>query len=101
MTALIKSVAFSANASANSYLHIHFASISPVLCLLIAACYSGFVTSFLVTPIERVKVLLQASDTYKNELDCLTSIVKSDPNGVFGLFSKGLGCTLVSTRTIS
>lgn len=65
-----------------------------VVVLVTAACFSGFVTSFLVAPIERVKVLMQASDTYKNEIDCLTSIIKNDRNGIVGVFSTGLGCTL-------
>jgi hypothetical protein len=93
--AIIKSVAFSANGSANSYLDINFTSMPAVVILLIAACFAGFVTSFLVTPIERVKVLMQASNTYKNEFDCLKSVVQNDPSGVLGLFSKGLGLTLV------
>lgn len=67
----------------------------PAAALLVsAACFAGFITSFLVTPIERVKVLMQASDTYKNEIDCFNSILENDPNGIFGVFSKGLGCTL-------
>jgi hypothetical protein len=86
-------VAFSANTSALNYLESHSA-ISAVVALLIAACFSGFATSFLVTPIERIKILLQASDTHANELDCVKHILKN--GGFLDLFSKGLGCTLVS-----
>ena len=35
---------------------------------------------------------MQASNTYKNEIDCLKSIVET--SGVLGLFSRGLGPTL-------
>eukprot|EP00979_Chaetoceros_neogracilis_P013661 scaffold3990_cov284-Chaetoceros_neogracile.AAC.2 len=63
-----------------------------VAALLIAACFSGFVTSFLVTPIERIKVLLQSSNAYKNEIDCFQKVIKVE--GVIGIFTRGLGPTL-------
>lgn len=91
--AIIKSVAFSANASALAYLNEHIILPSAVS-LLLAACFSGFVTSFLVTPIERVKVLMQASNIYKNEMDCLRAIIKNDEKGILGVLGKGLGPTL-------
>jgi solute carrier family 25 carnitine/acylcarnitine transporter 20/29 len=63
-----------------------------VAALLIAACFSGFVTSFLVTPIERIKVLLQSSNAYKNEIDCFQKVIEVE--GVIGIFTRGLGPTL-------
>lgn len=39
-------------------------------------------------------MLMQASNKYKNEFDCLQNIVKSDDLGFIGLFSRGLGPTL-------
>lgn len=89
--AIIKSVAFSANASALSFLQESFA-LPAAASLLLAACFSGFVTSFLVTPIERVKVLLQSSNVYKNELDCIQKVIAKE--GVIGIFTRGLGPTL-------
>eukprot|EP00557_Chaetoceros_sp_GSL56_P000076 CAMPEP_0176498880 /NCGR_PEP_ID=MMETSP0200_2-20121128/12597_1 /TAXON_ID=947934 /ORGANISM="Chaetoceros sp., Strain GSL56" /LENGTH=415 /DNA_ID=CAMNT_0017897197 /DNA_START=82 /DNA_END=1327 /DNA_ORIENTATION=+ len=91
--AIIKSVAFSANASALAYLHGYIV-LPSVVSLLLAACFSGFVTSFLVTPIERIKVLMQSSNVYKNEIDCLRAIIKNDEKGILGVLGKGLGPTL-------
>ena len=71
--------------SALTFLQDSFA-LPAVVSLLIAACFSGFVTSFLVTPIERVKVLLQSSSVYKNELDCIQNVIAKE--GVVGIFSR-------------
>ena len=86
-------MAFSANASALSFLQESFA-LPAAASLLIAACFSGFITSFLVTPIERVKVLLQSqsSNVYKNEFDCIQKVIAKE--GVIGIFTRGLGPTL-------
>jgi solute carrier family 25 carnitine/acylcarnitine transporter 20/29 len=92
--AIIKSVAFSANSSALLFLQETY-PISPTSSLLLAACFSGFVTSFLVTPIERIKILMQSnSSKYKNEIDCLKVIIKNDKQGIIGVMKKGLGPTL-------
>lgn len=93
--AIIKSAAFSANAFMLTYLTTTAAfDLGNSLSLLIAAMFSGFVTSFLVAPIERIKVMMQASNgVYKNELDCLQAILKS-PQGFLGLLGRGLGPTL-------
>ncbi len=90
--AVIKSVAFTANAMALQQLTALAGGVSNTATLLAAACFAGFVTSFLVTPIERIKVLLQASSKYKNELDCFKAILATD--GLTGIFSRGLGPTL-------
>jgi len=89
--ALIKSIAFSSNAAALEFLQERYA-LPAVAALLIAACFSGFVTSFLVTPIERIKVLLQSSNAYKNEIDCFQKVIEVE--GVIGIFTRGLGPTL-------
>jgi solute carrier family 25 carnitine/acylcarnitine transporter 20/29 len=68
---------------------------SSFLALILAASFSGFVTSFLVTPVERVKVMMQAQSTnalYANELECIQAVLKNE--GFVGLFSRGLGTTL-------
>mmetsp|Transcript_7397 Transcript_7397/g.12189 ORF Transcript_7397/g.12189 Transcript_7397/m.12189 type:complete len:408 (-) Transcript_7397:398-1621(-) len=110
--ALIKSVAFSANALAlESLADFDWNSIglgdvvgtpehaiisSSFMTLILAASFSGFVTSFLVTPVERVKVMMQAQSTndaaYANELECIKAVLKNE--GILGLFSRGLGPTL-------
>jgi solute carrier family 25 carnitine/acylcarnitine transporter 20/29 len=100
--ALIKSVAFSANALALESLKeydwdaLDLGISSSFLTLILAASFSGFVTSFLVTPVERVKVMMQAQSTsaalYANELECIQAVLNNE--GFFGLFSRGLGPTL-------
>ena len=111
--ALIKSVAFSANALALDSLkdydwdtiglgqvvgtpEQHAVISSTFLTLILAAGFAGFVTSFFVTPVERVKVMMQAQSTnaalYANELECIKAVLKNE--GFGGLFSRGLGPTL-------
>ena len=92
--AFIKALAFSCNDWA---LHAQGASASshtlPQLCA--AALVSGFVTSFLVNPFERVKILCQAeaAGTYRNGLVCAQEIIAVD--GVGGFLWRGLGPTLL------
>ena len=111
--AIIKSVAFSANELAlESLTNFNWDSIglgqvvgnpeqqaaisSSFMTLVLAASFSGFVTSFLVTPVERVKVMMQAQSTnaasYANELECIKAVINNE--GLLGLFSRGLGPTL-------
>ena len=112
--ALIKSVAFSANEQALESLKdfdwdtIGLGSVvgatpeqnnalisSSFLALILAASFSVFVTSFLVTQVERVKVMMQAQSTnslYSNEIESIQAVLKNE--GFLGLFSRGLGPTL-------
>lgn len=101
--AIIKSVAFCANDSALSYLGATFPFLTSVNKLLIASCFSGFVTSFLVAPIERIKVMLQATNSnadsssgntaaYSNEFECIKVVLQNE--GWSGLMGRGLGPTL-------
>lgn len=101
--AVIKALAFSTNAAMLAFLEQTLAAnaISPILSavtvpptvlLLTAACTAGFITSFVVAPIERIKVMMQASSAYRNEWHCLTVILETE--GWQGLFSRGLGPTL-------
>ena len=90
--AIIKSLAFSANAIGLSMLQTH-TEIPDVLALLMAACFSGFVTSFVAAPIERIKVMMQASSgIYKNEIECFQAILRTE--GLKGFMGRGLGATL-------
>jgi len=96
--AVIKAVAFSSNAAMLTFLHQHHAEayLPNVLMLAVAACYSGFIASFAVTPFERVKIIMQASKStvYKNGLDCVCALIKSESGGFFDLFFRGLGATI-------
>lgn len=67
---------------------------TPFMALLVAAAFSGFVTSFIVAPVERVKVMMQAQQNslYANELECIQAVLENE--GWTGLFSRGLGPTL-------
>lgn len=56
--------------------------------LTVAAAFSGVVSSFVLNPIERVKVLMQANQSYTSELDCIRQVVQKD--GVTGLMVRGL-----------
>lgn len=51
-------------------------------------------TSFLVNPIERVKILMQADKIgeYSSEIDCASQVVRKD--GLKGLLVRGLDATL-------
>jgi solute carrier family 25 (mitochondrial carnitine/acylcarnitine transporter), member 20/29 len=56
--------------------------------------FAGFVTSFLVNPIERIKILMQSDKTgvYKSEIDCAVKVIRED--GLKGLLVRGLDATL-------
>lgn len=113
--AIIKSVAFAANGNALMFLNssgstrlddilktFSFGMSQEVYNLVLAACFAGFVTSFLVTPIERVKLMMQADSKggdgegeklYKNELDCIKAILRSE--GWVGFMNRGLAPTII------
>jgi len=61
----------------------------------LAAMFSGAASSFLSTPVERIKCVMQASkrDRFKSPLSCVQDIVRSD--GLAGFFGRGLGATLL------
>ena len=54
----------------------------------------GFVTSFLVNPIERIKILMQSDKNgqYSSEIDCAVKVIQQD--GLKGLLVRGLDATL-------
>jgi len=102
--AIVKSVAFCVNDVTLSYLGTSYPFLAAVQRLLIASCFSGFITSFLVAPIERIKVMLQASNSnaddssdgeapaYSNEFQCIKVVLQNE--GWSGLMGRGLGPTL-------
>jgi hypothetical protein len=74
----------------------HFLSNFPIAdfaVLTLAACYAGWVASFIVAPVERVKLILQSSAEYENEWECLQAIIRNE--GLAGLFQRGLGLTML------
>ncbi|GMH87731.1 hypothetical protein TL16_g10949 [Triparma laevis f. inornata] len=92
--AFIKAVAFASNDWALQY--TSQLSSSNFIGLVSAAMFAGFVTSFLVTPIERVKIILQAKrsgDKKQNELNVIRNML-SEPGGVKNLFTVGLSPTI-------
>ena len=86
--AVIKALAFSTNAAtlawleqtmaASTLLILSTITVPPTVLLLTAACTAGFITSFVVAPIERIKVMMQASSSYRNEWHCLTVILETE-----------------------
>ena len=86
--AFVKAILFGSNAFTLDQLKDF--DIPILLKLCIASAFSGFVSSFVLNPIERVKILMQADDDklYLSELDCIIKTIKSD--GIFGLIFRGL-----------
>jgi len=73
-----------------------FSGLSSVtLSLILAACLSGAVGSFVVTPVERIKCVMQATEvgTYSSPLACIAQLRRTD--GFYGLLTRGLGATLL------
>jgi hypothetical protein len=120
--AIIKSVAFGVNSAVLAYLTqshgtggadaveagatmVMGATMDPNHALLVAAATAGFVTAFLATPIDRIKVLRQCSTTSSNsgrgekgeerqlssDMDCLKGVLANE--GLEGLLFRGLGPT--------
>jgi hypothetical protein len=89
--AIIKSAAFAANTFVLTLLMEW--PISNLAKLLLAGSFSGFLTSFLVVPFERVKLMMQAASKglYHNAFHCLNAVVKAE--GISGLMGRGLGPT--------
>ena len=88
--AFVKASLFGSNYWALSYLTQDSTDPPSILTLSLAAAFSGVVSSFVLNPIERVKILMQAdkSGKYSSELDCATQVIQKD--GVFGLLTRGL-----------
>jgi Mitochondrial carrier protein len=101
--AMIKAVAFSVNSAVLAFLTTAQSSqaadaamMDPNNALLVAAATAGFVTAFLATPIDRIKVLRQCNSSssggescYLNDMDCLKSVLQNE--GLHGLLFRGLG----------
>lgn len=75
--AVVKATAFSVNAAVLQ----HHGD------LLVAAATAGFVTAFLSSPVDRIKVLMQTG-THSSELDCIRTILKEE--GIQSFMTTGL-----------
>jgi hypothetical protein len=67
-----------------------------LLITAMAAAFGGATSAFIVTPVERVKVVMQAADSaarFASPLACLRQIVAKD--GLRGLLCRGLGVTIL------
>lgn len=94
---IIKATAFASNDWALHILQenpcLGWAS-TPFGSLCIAAGFAGAVSSFVINPIERVKILMQADTggNYLNEIQCAACVLRED--GLRGLAFRGLDATL-------
>ena len=63
--------------------------------LILAACFSGAVGSLVVTPVERIKCVMQATDVgvYSGPVACARELIRTD--GITGFLTRGLGATLL------
>jgi solute carrier family 25 carnitine/acylcarnitine transporter 20/29 len=106
--AIIKSVAFGVNSAVLAYLTqsnvsgaMAMVRMDPINALVVAAATAGFVTAFLATPIDRIKVLRQCNNNsgggggeqcHLSDMDCLKNVLEHER--LQGLMFRGLGPTL-------
>jgi hypothetical protein len=93
--ALIKAVAFSVNTFfLTVFEQQQLFALAPIVNMIVSACLSGFFAAFIVTPVERIKVMMQASEKsfYENELHCAEAVISAE--GWEGLLVRGLGTTI-------
>ena len=91
--AVIKALSFTVNAMVLSALLPYRDFIPLVTILLMAACTAGLAASFVVAPVERVKVMMQANGkAYANEFECIRAVVAKE--GWSGLFKRVLRTTM-------
>ena len=107
--AFIKAIQFSVNEISFLWLENYSTIQSTAIKLAISGTLAGLLSSFVVSPVELVKIRMQAQDklssnkkdddacasslVYDNELDCARWIVKNE--GWRGLFCHGLGITIL------
>lgn len=91
--AIIKAIAFTVNALVLVVLLPYRDYLSHVAILFMAAFSAGLAASFVVTPVERIKVMMQANGKiYSSGMQCIQTVVKRE--GWCGLFTRGLAITM-------
>lgn len=79
--------------------------LSDTECLLLAACFSGFITSFFVVPIERVKIMMQSQPRQKRPILSRSAsfpVMDDDTHAIYrtsGGSSSGMGVVLASSSS--
>lgn len=106
--ALIKAIQFATKEMTVMWLSRYSTISSKVLKLLIGGIISGLVSSFVVSPVELLKIRMQAQNKmatknnddntiqtliYKNEIDCAQWVIKNE--GLLSLCTHGLWITII------
>ena len=106
--AIIKAILFATNELTLSWLAMHSTIQSIVVKMTISGILSGLVSSFVTSPIEMVKIRMQAQNKhaskknddeknppliYNNEIDCARWIIRNE--GLMFLFTHGLWITII------
>ena len=107
--AFIKAIQFAVNEITFVWLENHSTIQSNIIKMTIAGTLAGLLSSFVVSPVELVKIRMQtqnklntnkkdgdacaSSPVYNNELDCARWVVKNE--GWKALFCHGLGITII------
>ena len=103
--AAIKSIQFAVNEITLLYLETNASIQSNVLKMAIAGTLAGLLSSFVVSPIELVKIRMQAQNKstpkeneespklYSNDFECAKYLIKHE--GWRALFCHGLGITII------
>ena len=90
--ALIRAVCFATNAAVID--HLQGSAMDSSTILMLAAFSAGVTASFVVTPVERIKVMMQSNPgMYSDEMECIQAVLAKE--GLGGLMSRGLGITLL------
>lgn len=104
--AIIKAIQFATNEFTLSWLERNSSIKSTIVKMTISGVLSGLVSSFVVSPVELVKIRMQAQNKvasknnhanesfiYNNELDCARWVIKNE--GWTTLFTHGLWITII------
>ena len=106
--AIIKAIQFAVNEMTFVYLENHSSIQSNIIKMAIAGTLAGLISSFVVSPVELVKIRMQAqskpskikkdddvrdSPSFNNEIDCARWMIQNE--GLRTLFCHGLGITII------
>lgn len=107
--AIIKAIQFAVNEMTFVYLENHSSIQSNIIKMAIAGTLAGLLSSFVVSPVELVKIRMQAQSkpgkikkdddvrdsavSFNNEFDCARWMIRNE--GLRALFCHGLGITII------